>query len=296
MRIAIASSNVVPAQFADDDRLADALASLDALVEIIPWDRERARWEAFDLVVVRSTWDYAFRRDEFVSWAERVGEHLHNSADVLRWNSDKRYLADLGDAGIRVVPTEYVPPGGNRPAIEGEVVVKPTVSGGARDTGRFDANHAAAARALIATLHDAGKTAMVQPYNPTVDSIGETAVVMIDGRFSHALRKGVVLRPNEVAPLRDDPLAAAEVMYDPGLVAPGLASEAEMETARDVVAELERRFGEVPLYARVDLITRDDGMPEVIELEAVEPNLYHDLVPGSAERFAEAIVRRARKG
>jgi hypothetical protein len=175
------------------------------------------------------------------------------------------------------------------------VVVKPTISGGARDTGRFSTARADAAHALIAAIHEAGKTAMVQPYNPTVESIGETAVVLIDGEFSHALRKGVVLRPDEVAPVRDDALAAAEVMYGTGLVSAGAATEAEMEAAHEVVAELERRFGSVPLYARVDLITAEDGEPEVIELEAVEPNLYHDLAPGSAERFAEAIVRRVRQ-
>ena len=293
MQIALASSTAVPAQFKDDQLLAGALADRDAEVEIIPWDRERARWDRFDLVVVRSVWDYAFRREEFVDWAESVGEHMHNSAEVIRWNSDKRYLADLGRSGIRVVETEYVPPGTEPPAIEQEVVVKPTVSGGARDTGRFAAEEADSAYALIATIHEQGKTAMVQPYNASVDVVGETAVTMIDGVFSHALRKGMVLNRNEVAPVRDDDLAAAEAMYDPELVRPGAASEAELEAAAEIVADVENRFGVRPLYARVDLLMGEDGEPELIELEAIEPNLYHELAPGSAQRFADAIVRRA---
>ncbi len=293
MRIALASSTVVPAQFSDDERVADALATHGAVADIIPWDRERTRWDRFDLVVVRSAWDYAFRRREFVAWAERVGDHLHNPAVMIRWNSDKRYLADLGRAGIRVVETDYIPPGGRLKRVDREIVVKPTVSGGARDTGRFAAEEADAARELVAAIHAAGKTAMVQPYNASVDAIGETAVTMIDGAFSHALRKGMVLRPNEVAPVRDDALAAAEAMYDPELVTPGAATGAELEAAREVVAELENRFGLRPLYARVDLLVAADGEPELIELEAVEPNLYHDLAPGSAERFAQAILRRA---
>ena len=292
MRIVLASFDAVPAQFKDDERVANAIAEHDAHVDIIPWDRERTRWDSYDLVVVRSTWDYAFRREEFVTWADGVGDHLHNSAELLRWNSDKHYLADLGRAGIPVIETQYVPPGAEA-TIEREIVVKPTVSGGGRDTGRFRVEDAEMARALIAIIHDAGKTAMVQPYNPTVDSIGETAIVMIDGEFSHALRKGAVLRPDEIAPVRDDGLAAAEVMYDPDLVTPGAATQKELETAHEVVAELERRFAVMPLYVRVDLLAGADGDPELIELEAVEPNFYHDLAPGSAERFAEAIVRRA---
>ena len=294
MRIALASSDVVPAQFKDDELLADAIAELDVVAEVVPWHRERARWDRFDMVVVRSTWDYAFRREEFVDWVEGIGDHLHNSAELLKWNSDKRYLADLARAGIRVVETEYVPPG-TEATIAREVVVKPTVSGGGRDTGRFSVEDAEMAHALIATIHDAGKTAMVQPYNSNVDALGETAVVMIDGEFSHALRKGAVLRPNEIAPVRDDELAAAEVMYDPDLVTPGAATQAELEAATEITAELERRFGVRPLYARVDLVTAADGEPELMELEAVEPNFYHDLAPGSVERFAEAIVRRAQE-
>jgi hypothetical protein len=296
MRIAIASSTVVPPEFGDDERLASALRDLDASAEVIPWDSADARWGEFDLVVIRSTWDYPRRREEFVRWAETVGDHLHNTAELIRWNSDKRYLADLERAGIRVVPTEYVPPGTEPDLPGGEVVVKPTVSAGARDTGRFSREESGAARALVATIHEAGKTAMVQPYNPTVDSIGETAVVMIDGRFSHALRKNMVLRPGEVAPVRDDSLGAAEAMYDPGLVALGAATVKELEAAEEVARELERRFGEVPLYVRVDLVTGADGEPELIEIEGVEPNLYHDLAPGSEKAFARAIVERAKRG
>jgi hypothetical protein len=296
MRIAIASSTVVPPEFGDDERLAGALRDLDASAEVIPWDSADAPWGEFDLVVIRSTWDYPQRREEFVSWAEAVGDHLHNTAELVRWNSDKRYLADLERAGIRVVPTEYFPPG-TEPALPGgEVVVKPTVSAGARDTGRFSQEDSGAARALVATIHGAGKTAMVQPYNPTVDSIGETAVVMIGGRFSHALRKNMVLRPGEVAPVRDDSLGAAEAMYDPRLVALGAATVRELEAAEEVAGELERRFGEVPLYVRVDLVTGADGEPEVMEIEGVEPNLYHGLAPGSEKAFAQAIVERAKRG
>jgi hypothetical protein len=293
MRIAIASFDQVPAEFTDDRRLTAAIEAAGAATEVRSWSDPGVDWNSYDLVVVRTTWDYSTRRDEFVAWAEGVGPRLQNSAAIIRWNSDKRYVADLGEAGIPVVETRYVEPGDDPPVIDREVVVKPTVSVGARDTGRFAPADADQALALVAAINAGGRTAMVQPFNPTVDTVGETAVVMLDGRFSHALRKRAVLRAGEVAPVRDDAVGAAEVMYDPDLVGPGEASPAELEAAAAVVAELERRFGEIPLYARVDLLAGEDGEPVLLELEAIEPNLYHGQVPGSAERFAEAIVARA---
>ena len=122
---------------------------------------------------------------------------------------------------------------------------------------------------------------MVQPFHPSVDSAGETAVLCIDGEPAHVLRKGAVLRPDEVAPIRDDALGAAEVMYDPELVVPGAATEDELELAREIVAEVERRFDYLPLYARVDMIRDADGAPLLLELEAIEPNFY--LEPGAVD-------------
>ena len=218
MRVAIATFAAMPPEFTDDERVADALVDLGAEVAHLPWDDAGADWPAYDAVVIRSTWDYAFRRDEFVAWAESVGARLHNSPAVVRWNSDKRYLAGLAEAGIPVVETAFVGNGDPPSAVAGEVVVKPTVSGGARDTGRFAAGRHPEALALIERIHASGKIAMVQPYVKSVDTVGETAIVCLDGEPSHVLRKRAVLRPDEVAPLRDDALRAAEVMYDPELV------------------------------------------------------------------------------
>ena len=87
--------------------------------------------KAFDLVVARSPWDYTTRLEEFLAWTESVRDRVENPADVIAWNSDKRYLADLREAGLPVVETTYVAPGGPIPAIEREVVIKPTLSAGA---------------------------------------------------------------------------------------------------------------------------------------------------------------------
>ncbi len=293
MRIAVASFSGVPPQFRDDERLAEALRERGAEAAVESWDDGDVDWRAFDLVVVRSTWNYARHRDEFLAWAEGIGERLHNSPALIRWNSDKRYLGDLAAAGHRVVETRYVAPGEDPPALEGEVVVKPNVSAAGRDTGRFGPAAHGAARELIAAIQASGRTAMVQPYQPAVDEVGETAVVVVDGEPAHSLIKRAVLRPDEVAPVRDDEVGAAEIMYDPGLVTAAEPDPTALEHARGLVAQIAERFAYLPLYARVDTIPGADGERVLLELELIEPNFYLDQVPATTARVADAVIARA---
>ena len=261
MHVAIATFNGLPPEFRDDERLAAALAERGIEAERIPWDDQAADWAAFDAVVIRSTWDYAPRRDEFVAWADSVGDRLHNAPGLVRWNSDKRYLGDLAAAGIDVVETAYAEPG-ETPELAGEVVVKPTVSAGAKDSGRFSERSHDEGMRLIERIHDSGRVVMIQPYQHSVDTLGETAIVCLDGKPSHVLRKRAVLRPDEVAPVREgDAIGAAEVMYDPELVVAGDATAAEFEFARRVLAHVTERFEYVPLYCRVDMVAARVARP-----------------------------------
>jgi hypothetical protein len=289
--VAIASCTALPPQFTDDLRIAEALAERGVSATQIPWDDPGTQWSAFEAVVIRSTWDYAGRREEFLRWCDSVGPSLHNRSALVHWGSDKSYLADLAAVGIPVVETEFVAPG-EEIALAGEIVVKPTVSAGARDSGRFGATTHDLARQLIGEIHAGGRTAMVQPFHPTVDSMGETAVLCIDGEPAHALRKRAVLRPDEVAPVRDDALGAAEAMYNPGLVTADVADDDELDLAAQVVTEVRRRFDYLPLYARVDMIRDREGTPILLELEAIEPNFYLDQAPATTAIVADAIVNR----
>jgi len=292
MRIALATCSIMPSEFTDDQLVISELSKLGAEVSYEPWDAG-IDWTTFDLVAVRSPWDYSRRRDEFVAWADAVGPKLHNSAALLRWNSDKTYMGQLGQAGIPVVETTFVKPGSGWAGFDLEVVVKPSISAGGRDTGRFTPSLHESAAALIETIHASGRTAMVQPFQPSVDELGETALVFIDGKFSHPLRKRSVLRPDEVAPVRTTDLMVAEAMYDPELVVSGTYEPDELLLAERIVDNVAERFDYVPLYARVDMLRDPDGAPVLLELEAVEPNLYFDQAPGGAALLAEAIIRRA---
>lgn len=283
----------MPPEFTDDLMLRDELLARGvAQADIEPWDAA-VDWSSYDLVVVRSPWDYAGRRAEFLAWAESVAPRIENSAEVLRWNSDKTYLADLAEMDIPVVPTRFLEPGEEWLPEPAEFVVKPSVSAGGRDTGRFGPDLAREATALIGLIHESGRTAMVQPYLASVDTTGETAVVFVAGEPSHVLKKRAVLRPDEVAPVRTDGIGAAEVMYDPELVRAGSAEPDELALARRIMAGVSERFARTPLYGRVDMVRDDSGDPVLLELELVEPNLYLGEAPRATGRLAEAITSRA---
>lgn len=282
-RIALATCSHFPDGDPDDAGLP---AALGGDVAFAVWDDPAVDWESYDLVVLRSTWDYQGRRDQFLDWARRVGDRLVNPYDVVAWNTDKRYLRELADAGLPVVPTELVEPGAPfaPPAGVDDYVVKPTVSAGSRDTARFTADPRDAARAasLVEAIHASGRTAMVQPYVASVDARGETATLFFDGAFSHAIHKGPLLE-HGVDPTTDVFLAET--------IEPRTASAAERAVAERVLAHAAERFGPLA-YARVDLVEDDHGDPLVLELELTEPSLFFAGDRGRLSEFAAAVARR----
>lgn len=295
MRIGLATCAQLPEGDGDDALAAAALRELGHEVEWRLWDGAGAVWDTFDAVVVRSTWDYQRRRQEFLDWAASV-PRLFNPAEVLAWNTEKTYLAELDASGLPVIETRFLPPGEfgalsalNSPDAEvapgAEVVVKPSVSAGSKDTARFavsDPVERQRAERLVADIHAGGRTAMVQPYLASVDVRGETALLYFDGAFSHAVRKGPLLRPGE---------GPTEGFFAAETIEPRRPTEAERELADRVVAAVAERFG-VLLYARVDLILSELGEPVVLEVELTEPSLFFAHGDGAAERFASALTAR----
>ncbi len=282
MRIAFATCAIWPDGRADDIDVAKIVGA-----EFRIWDDESVDWSAYDRVVIRSVWDYSHRVDQFVEWCRSVGtQRLRNTPELVAFNVDKRYLAVLQ---APVAPTTFLEPGHDLSAFDSEIVVKPNVSAGARDTGRFLPEAADQAAALVAVIHASGRTALVQPYLAGVDELGETSVLFFGGMRSHVLRKRPVLRSAGIAPLADTAHAPAAVMFDADLVSASTATPAEFALADVVHEQITERFG-TPLYARIDMIPGPEGEPVLLELEAIEPNLYMDLVPGSVERLATAIL------
>ncbi|MFK0168003.1 RimK family alpha-L-glutamate ligase [Streptomyces sp. NPDC090306] len=290
-RVALATCRTAPQVNPDRDLpvLVEELCRAGAEASARVWDDPAVDWAAFDLVVIRSTWDYSWRAAEFVAWAEKCGQvtRIVNPAAVVRWNTDKRYLGELAAAGVPTVSTRYVAPG-EQVELPGdhEFVVKPTSGAGARFAARYLPGELPAARAQIARMHAEGLTAMVQPYARNIDVTGERALLYVGGGLLHASRKGAVLTPG--------------TPYDERKVAhPGLERWTPTEAERGVA---ERALAAVPdaastgrelLYARVDLVDGDDGRPVVMELELVEPNFFLWLHPGSVRAVAAAIMAAA---
>ncbi|MFF4754096.1 ATP-grasp domain-containing protein [Streptomyces sp. NPDC002514] len=265
--------------------LIRALTDAGAEAAAVHWDDPGVDWSAFDLAVIRSTWDYSWRAAEFVAWAERTGKatRLANPAAVVRWNSDKRYLGDLAAAGVPVVPTRYLAPGD--PAVlpdDHEFVVKPTFGAGARYVARYAPGERATALRQLARMHEEGLTAIVQPYVRGIDVGGERALQFFAGRLLHASRKRAVLSPGTAYD--------AQKVAHPDLE-PWTPTPAELAVAGRALAAVP----DTPelLYARVDLVDGDDGEPRVMELELVEPNLFLFLHPASLPEVATAMVAAA---
>jgi glutathione synthase/RimK-type ligase-like ATP-grasp enzyme len=269
VRVALATCAAIPDLEPDDRLLLPALAARG--IEGVPavWDDGAVEWAAFDLVVLRSTWDYAERRDEFLAWARSL-RRVENAVPLLEWNTDKRYLEQLAAAGVPTVPTRFVAP---RSAFEPPAdlfVVKPSVSAGGRSSARFEPDEVDAARALVAAIHAEGRTAMIQPY---LSGAEEKALVYIGGDYSHALLRRVPLPAS----------GSRAVLYLDEELAPAGASAEERDTAEAALACAPGK----PLYARVDLLGG-----AVLELELAEPSLYLGFGEGGAERLAAEISAR----
>jgi glutathione synthase/RimK-type ligase-like ATP-grasp enzyme len=280
--VVLATAAELPGLHADDGPLLDALSHRDVPWRVLAWDDPSVDWSTAALVVIRSTWDYVPRRAEFVTWAQRVAAvtTLWNPAEVVAWNTDKRYLRRLAEAGVDIVPTRWLD---RRTSADlaallddagwVEAVVKPVVSAGSIGTIRCYREEAAAAQAHLDALL-AGGDVMVQPYVAGVETDGELSVVWIDGSLTHAIRK---------IPREGDFRVQEEFggRYEPTRLDDDLRA-----AAGAVLAQVETGCR----YGRVDLVPAPDGGHWLIEVELVEPQLFLRHEPSAAERLADAIA------
>jgi hypothetical protein len=281
--VALVTCDSLPRGDEDAAALDAALARAGIAARWQSWNDPAADWSA--LTVVRSPWDYTLALPRFLAWTRTV-PRLLNPAEVIAWNCDKQYLAELDRAGIPIVPSTFVRPG-ESPVLPGsaDFVVKPSVGAGSSGAGRFAAGDADGGQAHVRLLHGEGRVAMVQPYLADVDAAGETALIYLDGRFSHAITKGAMLPDGVVHPLRGEELFVEE------RIAPCTPSADELAVGAKAVAWIQERFGADLLYTRVDLLPGPDG-PLLGELELVEPSLFLGHDDGAADRLARAIAGR----
>jgi glutathione synthase/RimK-type ligase-like ATP-grasp enzyme len=229
--------------------------------------------------LIRSTWNYVHHYVRFVEWVSSVAAatELWNPAEVVRWNSHKRYLLELEARGIAVVPTRLVPRTSGQSLVSAmgswsDVVVKPAVGAGSYGTIRVRGREAMAMGEQHLRQFVGERDMLVQQYQPSVEGHGERCLIWLAGAFTHAVRKTARFAGDEER----------------------VSTEA-VPIAADERALAERVLAQAPgplLYARVDLVRDERGHPQLMELELIEPSLFFDQSPGSAERLTGAIVRR----
>jgi glutathione synthase/RimK-type ligase-like ATP-grasp enzyme len=251
--MALATCDWLPGLDPDDAPLR-ALLGDDA--EPAVWSDPDVDWSAYDVVLVRSIWDYFERHAEFLAWLDRVPVPMWNPADTLRWNSEKTYLRELEAAGIATIPTAW----------DGEVpwedaIIKPTVAGGSLGLRRAEKGERV----------EPGY--MAQPFLPDIVSAGELSLVFFGGEFSHAVRKTPAEGDIRVQPEHG------------GIVKATQPSEEELAAAERVIAAAGRDL----LYARVDFV----GDTLLIELEAIEPRFFFEQGPPEAPgKLVQALRAR----
>jgi hypothetical protein len=293
MRRLVALVTAREARGLDEDlpQLEAALHAAGLQTQVVDWDDPEVPWGSFEIALLRSTWDYTERLREFLVWVESAATltTVLNPPPVVRWNTDKHYLGELARAGVPVVPSTFVEPGASAEQALAmflaqhdcpELVVKPSVGAGSRDTQRHMRSLVGAAVAHVHRLLNAERSVLLQPYLDSVDRDGETALIYFAGRFSHAIRKGPLLPPGSTA-------SPAVGLFAPEKITPRTPGEDELRVGDRVLAAMPFK---APLYARVDLIRNASGAPTLLELELTEPSLFFAYAPGSAECFTAAVV------
>jgi glutathione synthase/RimK-type ligase-like ATP-grasp enzyme len=279
MDVILVTASSLPRPDEDDRPLRASLAALGVAAETRAWDDPHVDWGGARACVIRSTWNYVRHHDAFLAWAERCAAvtRLWNPLPILRWNYHKRYLLELAQAGLSVVPTRIVTPGDPSDLAQlaadfSEVVIKPAISAGSFGTVRVARpDFATVGQAHLDGLLGAAHDVLVQPFMSSVEGYGERALVWIDGALTHAVRKS----PRFVG----DP----QWISDAVPIAPDEAVLAEAILAVAARQPL--------LYARVDLARDERGRPCLMELELIEPSLFLDRSPAALARMAGAIQR-----
>jgi glutathione synthase/RimK-type ligase-like ATP-grasp enzyme len=281
-RIAFVTYRDLPELNADDRLAATALTRLGSRTDAVCWDDPDVDWLAYRAVVLRSTWDYHRRVAEFHEWIDRMqrmGAALWNPPHVLRWNTDKRYLARLSHPHLSPPPTEILDRGAAvdlRALLRArgweEAVMKPTISADGFSTERASPT-AASDQGMLDTMLARGDV-LIQPLVPEIRTRGEISMMFFGGRFSHAVNK----RPQAGEFRVQERLGGRIVRTDPppALVACGQALLDEHAPGC--------------LYARVDTVVAADRFV-LMEIELVEPSLYLEHDPPAADAFALAIQR-----
>jgi glutathione synthase/RimK-type ligase-like ATP-grasp enzyme len=284
MDVALATAAALPGLYPDDRILLHALRARGLSAEPVIWEDPHQDWSEVRLCLIRSAWDYSFRRGAFLDFAGRAAAaaRLWNPLELVRWNTHKRYLVDLDRRGVPTVETVLLPAGSRVDLVAllrergwDQVIVKAAVAQSGRYAIRVSgANRTEGQRHLGRLLPH--EDMLLQPYLERVEHEGELSVVWIDGRVTHAVRKRAAAGDFRV---HDD--YGGEVTAE--------------RPDRDAVEVVERALAVTeprPIYARIDLVRDQQGRPRIMEYELVEPELFFRFSADAVERLTDAVLAR----
>ncbi len=271
--------------FIDDDLVHEPLRALGWDVHDVPWT-ETVDWNQFDVVVIRSPWDYQLDPSRFFDVLESIDKSsatLFNSLNTVRWNINKSYLFDLEKRGIEIIPTYQFSSVTIADLREAEKqlssenwIMKPIVGANADDTFRIRRGTGDAELCELCSLFK-NMDCLVQPFMEQVPIEGEFSVIFFDGNASHSVVKRV----------RKGDFRVQE--EHGGSVRPLLNPEPALVAAAEKTMSV---LDEVPLYARVDLVRTPENRFALMELELIEPSLYFRFAQQAAGEFAKVVHRR----
>ena len=272
------------ADYVIDDALAIAELTRRGWDAIeLPWSRPDVDWDRFDIVIIRTTWDYHDHPEAFLQVLARIDAsraRLENPLAVVEWNLDKQYLRTLEARGVTIVPSVWGR-GGDAATFaalftvlqETEIVVKPTISGGAKDTFRL---HTPLSDVTLQHLVDtfADRDWFAQPFLRSVITEGEYSLFYFNGQLSHTIQK---------LPSAGD----FRVQEEHGGQISGIPVTRELQQMADQVLAAIRP---APFQARIDLVRLDSGALAVMEVELIEPSLYFRMDERAPANFADALA------
>jgi len=258
----------------------EAAQHLNIDLDFANWQDNKINWQNYDAAVIRSTWNYVPYRDEFVSWSKKVEKEtkLFNSSKIIEWNTDKKYLLELEQTGIPIIPTKFCTNLSDAESqlewafnLSSAIAIKPSIGAGARLAGR--ATSIEEAKVLLKNIFNNKRIPMIQPYVESVDTEGEKAIVVIDGVLSHVARKVPALTQ--------------------GGHGDGAGSEVIDEKINNIFNTVKENLStwQELLYARIDVVLLNSSYV-LMELELTEPWLFMKYRPESSLDLFNAILKR----
>ena len=266
----------------EDKILQQALEEKGLKVCKKDWADASFDWSSSKFAIFRTTWDYFERFDDFFRWIKDTKDKITfiNSIDTIYWNINKHYLQDLSENGINITPTIFIERNQEITLEElfnktkwKEIVIKPAISGAARHTYRVNSNNYTKYENIFQQLIKQ-ECILFQEFMNNITMMGEISLIMIGGKYTHAVRK--IAKKGDFR-VQDD---------HGGTVQKYEANKEEINFAENCI----NRCPVSSIYARVDIVYDNKQKPALIELELIEPELWFRNQPDSAVHLSEEIL------